>query len=120
MFEQNWNNLAAAANYRPRQLASLCAVSLRTLQRHFSGRYGMTLTAWLRGIRLNQAYERIKAGEAIKAVSYELGFKQPSHFSRVFKQVHGVAPSEISGNRNRRLDALLTVNLAAAETTSRQ
>jgi AraC-like DNA-binding protein len=119
MFEQNWESLAAAAHYRPRELATLCTVSLRTLQRHFSGRYGTTLTAWLRAVRLNQAYERIKAGEAIKMVSYELGFKQPSHFSRVFKQVHGVAPSEIAGNGNRRLEALLAVEPAEIRAVAR-
>lgn len=108
MFNQNWEQLAAQANYRPSQLASLCTVSLRTLQRHFSGRYGMTLGEWLRDVRINQAYTRLKAGETIKVVAYDLGFKQPSHFSRVFKQVHGVSPSEIAQRGNARLDALLT------------
>jgi AraC-like DNA-binding protein len=112
MFEQNWENLAAEANYRPRELATLCSVSLRTLQRHFSERYHMTLSAWLREVRLNTAYERVKSGEAIKAVSYDLGFKQPSHFSRVFKQVHGVAPSSIAASRNPRLTALLATPLS--------
>lgn len=107
MFEQNWEKLAAEANYRPRKLASLCTVSLRTLQRHFSGRYGVTLSEWLRDVRANQAYQRIKAGETIKEVCYELGFKQPSHFSRVFKQVHGVPPSSITQRGSSRLHALL-------------
>lgn len=109
MFEQNWETLAVAAHYRPRELASLCTVSLRTLQRHFSSRYGKTLSEWLRDVRISHAYDRIKAGEAIKAVSYDLGFKQPSHFSRVFKQVHGVAPSTITSRGNSRLNALLAI-----------
>lgn len=107
MFDQNWEQLAAQANYRPCQLASLCTVSLRTLQRHFSGRYNMTLGEWLRDVRINQAYTRLKAGETIKVVAYDLGFKQPSHFSRVFKQVHGVSPSEIAPRGNARLNTLL-------------
>lgn len=107
MFEQNWEKLAAEANYRPSHLAALCTVSLRTLQRHFSGRYGMTLGEWLRDVRINQAYTRLKAGETIKCVAYDLGFKQPSHFSRVFKQVHGVSPSEIAQRGNARLNTLL-------------
>jgi AraC-like DNA-binding protein len=108
MFEQtNWEKLAAEANYRPSQLAALCTVSLRTLQRHFSGRYGMTLGEWLREVRVNEAYTRLKAGESIKEVAYDLGFKQPSHFSRVFKRVHGVSPSEISNRSNSCLGALL-------------
>src|SRR5687767_13326473 len=110
MFEQNWEQLAAEANYRPGKLANLCMVSLRTLQRHFSGRYGMTLGEWLRDLRISHAYSRIKAGEAIKAVSYDLGFKQPSHFSRVFKRVHGVAPSAIATRGNSRFQTLLSID----------
>ena len=109
MFEQNWEQLAAQAHYRPCQLASLCTVSLRTLQRHFSARYGMSLGHWLREVRISQAYDRLKAGESIKAVSYELGFKQPSHFSRVFKQVHGVAPSAIASQANTRFNLLFSI-----------
>jgi AraC-like DNA-binding protein len=112
MFEQNWEKLAAEANYRPRELAALCTVSLRTLQRHFSMNYQVTLGEWLRQLRVNRAYQRIQAGESIKYVSYELGFKQPSHFSRVFKQVHGVTPSSISTRGTARLNALLAPSLA--------
>ena|SRR5437868_11928471 len=95
ILNQTWEALAAQASYRPGQLAKLCKVSLRTLQRHFAKNYGLTLGAWMRDIRVNQAYQRITSGEQIKAVAFDLGFKQLSHFSRVFKQVHGVAPRMI-------------------------
>jgi AraC-like DNA-binding protein len=119
MFEQTWEKLAAEANYRPNELASLCNVSLRTLQRHFS-RNKMTLSEWLRDARANEAYQRIKAGETIKAVSYDLGFKQPSHFSRVFKQVHGVAPSSLTLRGNSRLNALLGAKPATPRPSARR
>jgi AraC-like DNA-binding protein len=96
MFNISWENLAVQAQYRPCQLAKLCNVSIRTLQRHFAKQSGMTLSGWLRDVRLNQAYSRIIAGEPIKAVAYDLGFKQLSHFSRVFKAVYGVAPRSVS------------------------
>mgnify|MGYP001269886524 CR=1 FL=1 len=118
MFEQNWESLAAEANYRPRELASLCTVSLRTLQRHFSGRYGMTLGEWLRDLRINQAYERIKSGEQIKYVAYDLGFKQPSHFSRVFKKVHGVTPSTVAG-KNHSLNRLVNFTISPHSSSHR-
>lgn len=92
----NWEVLAAEANYVPRDLARLCHVSLRTLQRRFATNYGMTISDWMRQIRLAKAYARVVSGEPIKAVAYDLGFKQLSHFSRVFKEVHGVAPSLVS------------------------
>jgi AraC-like DNA-binding protein len=92
----NWEVLAAESNYCPRELARLCHVSLRTLQRRFATHYNMTISDWMRQIRLAKAYARVVSGEPIKAVAYDLGFKQLSHFSRVFKEVHGVAPSFIS------------------------
>lgn len=96
MVEQTWETLAVKANYRPCELAVLCKVSLRTLQRHFAAHYQVTLSAWLRDFRMKQAYRRISGGESIKSVAYDLGFKQLSHFSRVFKQVHGLAPSLVT------------------------
>ncbi|HVK57363.1 MAG TPA: helix-turn-helix transcriptional regulator [Candidatus Kapabacteria bacterium] len=92
----NWEVLAAESNYCPSELARLCHVSLRTLQRRFATNYGMTISDWMRQIRLAKAYARVVSGEPIKAVAYDLGFKQLSHFSRVFKEVHGVAPSLVS------------------------
>ena len=92
----NWEVLAADSNYCPSELARLCHVSLRTLQRRFAQNYGMTISDWMRNIRLAKAYARVVSGEPIKAVAYDLGFKQLSHFSRVFKEVHGIAPSFIS------------------------
>ena len=79
----SWENLAAQAHYQPVKMAELCSVSLRTVQ----------LTEWLRSIRMGEAKRRILAGDSIKAVAFDLGFKQLSHFSRVFKESYGVAPS---------------------------
>ena len=92
----NWEVLAADSNYCPSELARLCHVSLRTLQRRFAQNYGMTISDWMRNIRLAKAYARVVSGEPIKAVAYDLGFKQLSHFSRVFKEVHGVPPTLVS------------------------
>ena len=88
-----WENLAVEAKFCPHQLAALCNVSLRTLQRRFDEEYGMPVGQWMRNYRISQAYGRITGGEMVKAVAYDLGFKQLSHFSRVFKEMYGVAPT---------------------------
>jgi AraC-like DNA-binding protein len=100
LLNETWEGLAAQANYRPGALAKLCKVSLRTLQRHFAKNYSLTLGGWMRDIRLSAAYRRISNGEQIKAVAFDLGFKQLSHFSRVFKQVHGVPPRMVRRPKN--------------------
>ena len=92
---QNWESLAKQANYRPSELASLCNTSLRTLERHFQKRYQMTVGQWLRTYRLNQAYNDLLTGKAVKEVCYEHAYKQVSHFSREFKNHFGTSPSMI-------------------------
>ena len=111
----NWEVLAAESNYCPRELARLCHVSLRTLQRRFATNYKMTISDWMRQIRLAKAYARVVSGESIKAVAYDLGFKQLSHFSRVFKEVHGVAPSFISPRGRAKAAAATGASTAVAE-----
>ncbi len=113
--EVSWERLAAEAQYRPVPLAALCNVSLRTLQRHFQKKYGTTLSAWLNALRLTKAYKRIRSGETVKAVAIELGFKQLSHFSRAFKQAHGVAPRLVAAQYQSPLARLLSTELPPAD-----
>ena len=96
MSENTWETLAVQAKFCPHALAALCNVSLRTLQRRFDKTYGMPVGHWMRQLRLALAYNRIATGESVKSVAYDLHFKQLSHFSRVFKEAYGVAPTLIS------------------------
>jgi AraC-like DNA-binding protein len=50
----------------------------------------------LRHLRLNKAKELLRQGWTIKSTAYELGFKQPSHFSREFKRQTGTAPASFA------------------------
>ena len=93
-----WEELAVRAQYKPSEIAKLTQVSLRTLQRHFRSKYNITISEWLRSIRLREAYSRLKAGQTVKEVAYSLGFKQLSHFSREFKRMYGVPPSCLTGS----------------------
>jgi AraC-like DNA-binding protein len=95
--DRNWEKLAKEAQYKPSSLARACGVSLRTLQRHFSDKYSLTISSWLTSVRLREAYERIMAGARVKEVAFDLGYKQLSHFSREFKRFHGIAPSYLNG-----------------------
>ena len=92
-YVQQWEALAVKAGYRPRDLAGLCQISLRTLERHFQKNYGMTVSRWMRELRLGKAYESLTQGKSVKEAAYDHGYKQVSHFSREFKNHFGVSPS---------------------------
>jgi AraC-like DNA-binding protein len=42
---------------------------------------------------MHEAIKRLASGQSVKAISFDLGFKQVSHFSRVFKSFYGAPPS---------------------------
>src|SRR5687767_12223649 len=93
----DWQRLALKARFKPLAVAELCGLSVRTVQRHFRKRYGVTLGEWLRTYRLQLAYERLRMGESIKCIAIDLGYKQLSHFSRDFKKHFGCAPKFLNG-----------------------
>lgn len=97
--QRGWDTLATAARFNSEDLAQLCQVSLRTLQRHFTKNYGTPLGEWMRVRRLELAHARIQSGERVKFVAYDLGFKQLSHFSRTFKEHYGATPRALSTYR---------------------
>lgn len=92
-FVEQWEALAQRSGFRPSELASLCQTSLRTLERHFQRNYGVTVSRWLKELRLSQAYGALKEGKSVKEVAFDHGYKQVSHFSREFKLHFGVSPS---------------------------
>lgn len=91
---QDWAVLSEKAGYSARRLAKLCGVSMRHLRREFHRNVGCAPQAWLDGRRVLLAKGMLMQGESVKQVAYELGFKQPTHFSRKFRECHQVSPSE--------------------------
>ena len=90
----NWLGLAREANYQRRKLAECCGVSAGYLNHYFVTRFNRTPQRWLDELRIWEAYQLLCEGTSVKATAYTLGFKQVSHFSRVFRNYHGFSPSE--------------------------
>ena len=80
---------------QPEELAKLIAVSVRTLDRYFQKERGMSSYEWLGALRLLRAQELLREGAAVKEAAYETGFKQVSHFSRVYRKRFGQLPSQV-------------------------
>lgn len=55
----------------------------------------LSTSEYIRTIRLEKAAELLEEDELnVSEVAYKTGFSSPSHFSRVFKQKYGKAPSK--------------------------
>jgi AraC-like DNA-binding protein len=50
----------------------------------------MTPQQWLDHLRQSKAEKMASSGARTKEIAYQLGYKQPSHFCRQFKQSHGL------------------------------
>lgn len=88
--EKNYMNELSMA-----EVAYYTGRSLSTFKRDFKQYSDLTPQKWLIQRRLQAAYELIRKGDRkISDVCYDVGFKNLSHFSKVYKDAFGVAPTE--------------------------
>jgi len=80
-----------------KQICQEMHISRSQLQRKLAATTGATPMELLRDFRLERAKHLLETQQemAIKEISFQTGFKQPSHFTRLFLQKYGVAPSDI-------------------------
>jgi AraC-like DNA-binding protein len=77
------------------ELAYLSGRSLSSFKREFQDIYGEPPARWIREKRLAKAHEMLRSSNlSVADVAYSLGFENPTHFSRIFKQQYGYAPSQ--------------------------
>ena len=77
------------------ELAYLSGRSLSSFKREFQDIYGEPPARWIREKRLSKAHEMLRSSNlSVADVAYSLGFENPTHFSRIFKQQYGYAPSQ--------------------------
>lgn len=78
------------------RLAELMDVSKSTLAKRCVQLLGESPGQYLVRRKINRAIVILKTtSKSIKEVSYDLGFQNPYHFSRVFKRIAGAPPSEV-------------------------
>lgn len=85
-------------NYRNelsmQEIAYYTGRSLATFKRDFAKVSDLTPQKWLIRRRLDAAHEQIrKGGRKVSDICYEVGFKNLSHFSKIYKETYGVAPT---------------------------
>lgn len=97
------NSLIAALDWinstlsKPLDIDQLCrhaGMSRSRLYVEFKEKLACSPVELQQQLRLKRAAERIRNGEAITAISYDLGFNDPSHFCRRFKNFFGCTATE--------------------------
>jgi AraC family transcriptional regulator len=91
-----WEQLARQALFQPGDMAALCHVSLRQLERHFLREFGTSPGKWSRELRRSLACKLLSQGWSNKAIVSELGFANNGHLCQEFKRSYGKSPQMFS------------------------
>jgi AraC-like DNA-binding protein len=91
---KDWAALAEQGKYRAPAVAALLRISLRQLERHCKRQFGCSPQSWLNERRMISASRMLAKAESVKQVAFDLGFKRPSHFCRLFKSFHGLSATQ--------------------------
>jgi AraC-like DNA-binding protein len=79
------------------QLASAIGVSASRLTHVFTREVGIPLRSYARWLRLVTAVEYLADGATLTQAAHAARFSDAAHFSRVFKQMFGLPPSDVVG-----------------------
>ncbi|WP_242157104.1 tetratricopeptide repeat protein [Aestuariivivens sediminis] len=84
-------------HFGPIQLAKKIHFSEAQLYRKLKATSGKSTAVFIRSIRLQKGRELIQTTDkTISEIAYDVGFNDPSYFSRAFKDEFGLSPSAIS------------------------
>ena len=77
------------------ELCETLGMSRSQLYRKFSALTDTSVNQFIQNLRLNKARQLLRSSNLnVSEVAYDTGFKNPSHFSRVYSKRFGVAPSK--------------------------
>ncbi len=89
-----WLQLAKQSNYNAGNMAEICQISLRQLERYFEDDFSRSPLEWLTEQRMLAARHLLLQSQSVKEVAYSLSYKQTSHFCRDFKKCYEMTPTE--------------------------
>lgn len=82
---------------RLKDVAEAVAISPQYFSKVFKKELGVNFIDYLTNVRMETAKTMIKEGKlTIKEICYQIGYNDPNYFSRLFKKVEGMSPSEYS------------------------
>ena len=90
----DWPKLALECQYRVKEMAGKCGVTIRQLRSFCKHtlKHKLTTKQWLRQLRLAQAEAWLYDGFSTEAIARNLGYTHASHFCNEFKRERGRPP----------------------------
>lgn len=77
------------------ELASLCAMTVRHLNRAFRVETGKTLGKFVEAAVMERANDLLSNGKSVKSVATSLGYATSGSFATAFRRATGIRPSEL-------------------------
>ncbi len=92
----NWENPA----FDIREFCSHVSVSKSQLYKKCINTTGVSPNKLLREFRLSQAIQKLgKANQNISEIAFDVGFSNPSYFTKCFYKAYGITPSDFLANQ---------------------
>ncbi len=80
--------------YTAKYLAELAGISVRNLENQFKTEYGITPLKYLNECRIKYAAFLLASGKKVCETAEMTGYYDAYHFSKQFKKIMGISPSE--------------------------
>ena len=87
-----------AAEIKTKEMADLSNLTIPAFCNYFKKNFGVSFTDFLNEYRINQACMKLSEGKSIKDVCFECGFNSLSYFSRSFKNIKNITPTDFQKN----------------------
>ena len=81
------------ASYKDEDLQAN-GIDATRVRRWFQKHYGMTFHAYLKSLRINRAFEKVKQRQTVTTTAFESGYESLSGFHQAFRNVTGLSPSQ--------------------------
>jgi len=98
-------------NFSVEELSSQMALSRVSLYKRLLTLTGKSPVDCIRTVRLKKAVQLLgKSQLSIASIAYEVGFNNPTYFSKVFKDEYGMVPSDYVANIRKKEKELLEIS----------
>lgn len=92
----NYINFNYMRKIKVEDMAQILGLDRRYLSKYFKKKYGISIKQYIVDLRFKKAKEFLKKGKNVKETANLVGYNDPYAFSKMFKNIYGISPSEIT------------------------